>query len=77
MPIIKRTKLPVPPKPRPKSDDEFKLPGRPLEDLLKEARLRQSDAEWVEDYETASIAVEQAEDYERRIAAGELYEVDH
>ena len=78
MPIKKRTTLPSPPptKPHRVRTDPYKLPGRPLGELLSECNRKASDAAWAGDEKEAAKYTRQANDYRARIDAGELYEVD-
>jgi hypothetical protein len=80
MPIKKRTSLP--PKPfvkhrRPSTVEPYKLPGRPLTEILRELDRKVSDLEWEQtDHASAIDYKRQADDIRKRIEAGELYEVD-
>lgn len=78
MPIRKRTTLPPPPptSKRTVKTDPYKLPGRPLGELLQECNRMASDAAWAGDNETADKMTALADQYRARIEAGELYEVD-
>lgn len=75
MPIKKRTSLPPPPKP--KVPDKYRLPGKPLENIVKALDKKASDAAWVGDETEAARCEALALVYRARIEAGELYEVDH
>lgn len=78
MPIKKRTTLPPPPptRTRQSGSDPYKLPGRPIGELLREFDRKASDAAWVGDDEEAKRCQQIADGYRARLEAGELYEVD-
>lgn len=71
MPIKKRKSLPPPQL----ANDPYKLPGRPLEELLREFDRKASDAAWEGDYAESRRLQSIADEYRARIKAGELYEV--
>lgn len=76
MPIKKRKTLP-PINVQRSRDVPFRIPGVPLEQLLKQADKDASDAAWDGDWVAAARYTKQADEYRARIAAGELYEVSH
>ena len=64
------------PRPKPAADEPYILPGRPLEELRKEALIKASDADWVGDTATARKHDAEAAALQSRIDEGELYDVN-
>lgn len=77
MPITKRRNLPQPPARRIPKSEQYRIPGTPLETLVKDYDRKASDAEWGGNIEEANRLQSIANEYRKRIADGELYEVDH
>lgn len=77
MPIIKRSNLTLlPVEPKPTRDTSFRVPGRPLSDILAEVSRKASDAAWAGDVATADKLEQEANSIRKRLADGELYEID-
>lgn len=74
MPIVKRSSVPSP---LPAQQSDFRLPGRPLYELLRETRKQASDAHWEGNHKEGARLDLEANQIAARIEAGELYEVDH
>ena len=73
MPIKKRTSLPLPPT---RKIEPYKLPGKPLSEVLRHYDREASDAAWSGATEKAERYTARANDVRNRLQAGELYEVD-
>ena len=56
---------------------EFRYPGRPLHELVKEYDQRASDEAWEGNTKEADRLQSIANEYRERLANGELYEVGH
>ena len=75
MPIKKRTN-PPPPKVKPSQDaHQAQPPGPSIESLIKEYDKLASDANWEGDFFSGDAYQKKADDYRKRLADGELWEV--
>ena len=72
MPIVRRTSLPPP---TPARDPEFRLPGRPLYEVLAEKKREASDLAWSGKTAEADKVEAEITEIRKRLDAGELYEV--
>mgnify|MGYP006275807317 CR=1 FL=1 len=77
MPIKRRKNMPVPKKRVKTPDDLPRSPGVPIERLVKEYDQRASDAHWEGDHEEGDRLQSIADNYRKRLEAGEVWEVDH